>query len=101
MSNSAYLFAQVDVIDHEKFFQEYGMPTFGLITEGGGELLFATKEVTVKEGQSYGCWTILAKFESEDALNKFYESEEYAPLKKLRIDKLSNGGNLLAIPGLG
>jgi len=101
MSNSAYLFAQVDVIDHKKFFMEYGMPTFDLITKAGGKILFATPEVTVKEGESYGCWTILAKFESEDAVNRFYDSEEYAPLKKLRIEKHSNGGNLFVIPGLG
>jgi len=28
MSNPAYLMAQIDVIDHEKFLEEYGMPTF-------------------------------------------------------------------------
>ena len=101
MSNPVYLMAQIDVIDHEKYIEEYGMPVFDLLIKSGAEVLVATQDAITKEGQGYGNWTVLAKFANEEAANNFYDSEEYAPLKKLRIEKHSNGGNLFLVPGLG
>lgn len=66
--------------------------------KAGAEILVATKHATAKEGQKYGNWTVLAKFETEQALNDFYDSEDYEQFKKLRIETLSNGSNFLSIP---
>jgi uncharacterized protein (DUF1330 family) len=101
MSNPVYLMAQIDVIDHEKYIEEYGMPVFDLLTHAGAEVLVATQDASVKEGQGFGNWTVLAKFQSEESANNFYTSKKYAPLKKLRVEKHSNGGNVMLFPGLG
>ncbi|WP_166424614.1 DUF1330 domain-containing protein [Paraglaciecola sp. 20A4] len=79
------------IIDHEKYIEEYGMPVFELLKKAGAEVLVMTQDAITKEGHYYGNWTVLAKF----------KSEESAPLKKLRIEKHSNGGNFVLLPGLG
>ena len=34
-------------------------------------------------------------------MSEFYSSEKYAPLKALRVDKLSNAGTVFVVPGIG
>ncbi len=77
------------------------MPVFDLLKKAGAEVLVMTQDAITKEGHNYGNWTVLAKFKSEESANMFYNSEAYAPLKKLRIEKHSNGGNFVLLPGLG
>ena len=63
-------------------------------------MLVMTQEAVTKEGCNYGNWTVLLKFKSEESANMFYNSEAYAPLKKLRIENYSNSGNLVLLPSL-
>jgi uncharacterized protein (DUF1330 family) len=100
MTNPVYLIAQIDVKDYESYLSEYGFPLLEQLTEIGAEVLAADANIDVLEGQWPGNWVAVIKFPSEEAMSKFYNSEKYAPLKTLRIEKLSNEGTVVVVPGI-
>ena len=101
MSNPVYLIAQIDVKDYEKYIAEYGFPLLEQLTEIGAEVLVADSNFDVVEGDWPGNWIAIIKFPSEAVMSEFYYSEKYAPLKTLRIEKLSNAGTIISVPGVG
>jgi len=86
MIQPVYMMAQIDVKDHQAYVEEYGMPVFYQFTEAGAEVLVASREVQVFEGEWSGNWTVIAKFPSAEAATNWYNSLEYALLKKARIE---------------
>ena len=100
MSNPVYLIAQIDVKDYESYLSEYGFPLLEQLVEIGAEVLAADSKFEVLEGEWPGNWTVIIKFPSQSVLSKFYNSDKYAPLKTLRIEKLSKQGSVITIPGL-
>jgi uncharacterized protein (DUF1330 family) len=101
MSKPVYLVAQIDVKDYESYLSEYGFPLLEQLTEVGAEVLAADPNVDVLEGNWPGNWVAIIKFPSAAIMSEFYSSKKYAPLKALRIDKLSNDGTVVAVAGLG
>ena len=101
MSNPVYLIAQIDVKDYEEYLAEYGFPLLEQLTEIGAEVLAADPGFKILEGTWSGNWIAVIKFPSEAVMSEFYNSEKYAPLKTLRIEKLSNEGTVVAVPGIG
>jgi uncharacterized protein (DUF1330 family) len=100
MTEAVYMMAQIDVKDLKVYIEEYGMPVFQQFTEAGAEVLVATPEAQVLEGEWSGNWTVIAKFPSAESASAFYNSEKYAPLKKARIEQLSNSGTIVMLPSL-
>ncbi len=94
MSNPVYLIAQIDVKDCESYLSEYGFPLLEQLTEIGAEVLAADANFDILEGNWPGNWVAVIKFPSEEVLSEFYNSEKYAPLKALRVEKLSNEGTV-------
>jgi putative NADPH-quinone reductase/uncharacterized protein (DUF1330 family) len=95
-----YFIARVDTKDFDTYMQEYGLPVAGQLIGRGVEIMSAaaTVDLQVKEGEWPDCWNVLFKFPSQDAFDQFWSSEAYAPFKKLRREKLSNGGHVLIMP---
>ena len=100
MSETVYMLAQIDVKDHQQYIEEYGLPVLHQLTEAGAEVLVATAEATVHEGEWSGNWTVIARFESEPEAMRWYQSEAYELWKHLRIEKLTNSNNVVLVPGL-
>jgi uncharacterized protein (DUF1330 family) len=100
MSNPVYLIAHIDVKDYESYLTEYGFPLLEQLTEIGAEVLAADSSFNVLEGTWPGNWVAIIKFPSEKVMSEFYTSEKYAPLKTLRIEKLSNKGTVVAVSGI-
>lgn len=99
MSEPGYLIAQINVKDYRQYIDEYGLPVFALGSEHGAEFLVATPDVKTLEGEWSGNWTVVIRFPTAESALTFYNSAEYAPLLDARINKLSNGGNLVIAEG--
>ncbi len=99
MSEPAYVIAQIDTKDLPRYRTEYGKQVAQLIVEHGGELLVGTAETQTLEGTWAGNWTVVIRFPSRAAALGWYESAEYAPLRRARVEVLTGGGNLVLVPG--
>ncbi len=95
MNKTVYILAQIEVKDYKLYFKEYADKFNPILSSFEGDVLAATKQVEVIEGQSYGNWTVLIKFPSKQHAYNCINSESYAPLAALRINQLSTGGNVL------
>ena len=98
MTKSVYFIGQIDVKDFPSYMQEYGTDVIPQLLKAGAEILVGTPDAETLEGEWLGCWTVIFKFSSEDAARGWYDSAEYEPFKKLRIEKLSNFANAVLLP---
>lgn len=72
--------------------REYGRRVLPLLAATGARVLVGSTSPTVLEGEWDSTWTVLIQFPDRASAMRWYESEEYAPLKKLRLEKLTAGG---------
>jgi len=94
-----YVIGQISVDDLNVYLEKYGQPVAAQLAAAGGEVLVAAPDAAVVEGTWSGNWTVVIKFPSLDAARTWYESPEYAPLKRLRMDDLTSGGNVALADG--
>ena len=99
MAESVYMMARIEVRDHETYIEEYGLPVLNQFIEAGAEVLVASADAEVFEGSWPGNWTVVVKFPSAEAATRWYNSEEYAPFKTVRIEQLSKSGSVVMVPG--
>ncbi|MDX1781378.1 MAG: DUF1330 domain-containing protein [Thalassovita sp.] len=84
LANPVYFIATVSVTDWESYNNEYSSVAVPGIIAAGGEILVATPEVTVAEGNYPHNWTVIVRFESQEAALGFYTSEEYQAVIPIR-----------------
>jgi uncharacterized protein (DUF1330 family) len=65
----------------------------------GAKVLAASSESQVLEGKWEYKSTVIIEFPSMSVAKKWYSSEEYKPLRDIRINELTEGGNLVLVPG--
>ena len=99
MSQPAYLVGQIDVTDFPQYRDGYARPLLAQLAEIGAELLVASADAETLEGEWSGNWTVLIRFPSWEVTVEWYQSPEYAPLQRARIEDLTNAGNLVLLPG--
>ncbi len=100
MSKEAYIIAQIQVKDFKTYFEKYALKFKELLPKFQGEVLSSTTKAEVIEGNNFGNWTVLIKFPSKEQAYACINSEEYAPLAEVRINELTNGGNVFLIPAM-
>jgi uncharacterized protein (DUF1330 family) len=100
MTRPAYLIGQINVKDHPQYIDEYGRFVLAQGRRAGAEFLVATPDALTLEGEWSGNWTVVIRFPSSEAALGFYRSEEYAPLRQARVERLTDGGNLVMVEGL-
>jgi uncharacterized protein (DUF1330 family) len=88
------IYARRDEIDEGKS-REYSQLVVPQIREFGGEIVTARGKVHVLEGQWQPKAITILKFENKQALMKWYQSYEYAPLKQMRLE--SNIGDFVVV----
>jgi uncharacterized protein (DUF1330 family) len=93
-SKPVYILAQLRVADVEAYRRRYGRPVLAQLEAHGAQLLIASGDPAVLEGDFEATWTALFRFPDRATAMRWYESTEYAPLKKLRIEELSAGGSV-------
>lgn len=99
MAQPGYVIAQIDVPDLDVYFEKYATPTLAQLEAAGAEILVATPNATTLEGEWSGNWTVVIRFPSVEAARTWYESDQYAPLKRVRTQEVTSGGNLALAEG--
>ena len=98
MADPVYMIAQIQIDDHERYFDEYGAGVVPIILGAGGKILVATPTVENLEGEWAGNWTVVVEFPSEEAaLSEWYNSDAYVEVHKLRLATTSVN-NLVVAP---
>jgi uncharacterized protein (DUF1330 family) len=77
------LFDNVEVTDPDAL-ADYASRTLATIRAYSGRYLVIGGDVELKEGTSMVHFPVLIEFPTLDAANAWYDSPEYAPLKRLR-----------------
>jgi uncharacterized protein (DUF1330 family) len=88
----AYFIALLRVPDVDRYRREYGREVHSQVAGMGAKLLVASPSPTVLEGDWESIWTAVIQFPDRAAALRWYHSQEYAPLKKLRLEELTTGG---------
>jgi uncharacterized protein (DUF1330 family) len=99
MSHPAYLLGQINATDFPQYRDGYARPLLAQLTKIGAELLVSSADAETLEGEWSGNWTVLIRFPSWEVAVEWYESADYAPLKRARIQDLTDAGNLVLLPG--
>jgi uncharacterized protein (DUF1330 family) len=100
MSDPVYMIGMIDVKDYQTYGEQYGMPVGEMFAEVGAEIIVATPQVEVLEGEWPGNWTVIVKVPSAEVARALYHSEKYAPFRKARQEVLANATTLVIAPGL-
>ena len=91
--SAAYLIAQLKVTNSENY-KEYIEKVPEIVKKYGGEYLARGGEYTVVEGEDNFPRIILIKFPSYEKALEWYHSEDYKPIKDIRLQN-SKGLNII------
>lgn len=95
----AYFIAHFRVPDIDRYRREYGREVLSQVAAVGGKLLVASPSPMVLEGDWESTWTAVIQFPDRAAALRWYQSPEYAPLKKLRLEELTTEGAVVLFEG--
>ena len=94
---AAYLIADIDVRDPVAF-EEYRKQVAPLVAKFGGKYLVRGGAFEKVEGDWNPKRWVVLEFESVERVNEFYCSEEYKPVRDLRIKASSS--NVVIVEGV-
>ncbi|MEM7542316.1 MAG: DUF1330 domain-containing protein [Pseudomonadota bacterium] len=95
----AYMMVKLHIKDLDDYMARYVTPLAAMFESYGIEVLAASGETQVLEGEWDENWTVILKFPSLKTAQSWYNSEEYEPLKALRINELTSGGSAVFVEG--
>jgi len=78
ISDEVYLVAQIDIKDYQAYMEKYGKPVTQQLIDAGAEMLVASREGEILEGEWSGNWTVITKFPSVESAKSWYNSKEYS-----------------------
>jgi uncharacterized protein (DUF1330 family) len=96
----AYFMVQVKAKSLEELAKRYAQPAIASLINFGGEMIAGTPAPDVLEGEWDGSWAAILRFPSIEMAQTWYSSAEYQPLKELRINDLTDSGQVLLIQGM-
>ena len=89
-----FLFDLLEVTDETKM-NEYREKVFANVSDFGGTYRVVGGEQLPLEGDRQLAFPVLIEFENKTAALRWYESDEYAPLKALRFAAARGNGVLI------
>jgi uncharacterized protein (DUF1330 family) len=95
---AAYVVADIDITD-PKAYEEYRAKVPAVIAKYGGRYIVRGGKIEQLEGGWQPKRLAVLEFPTLDQALKFYRSEEYAPLIKLR--QRASRGKIVVVEGLG
>ncbi len=96
----AYFMVQVKAKSLEELSVRYAQAAIASLMKLGGQMIAGTPAPTVLEGEWDGSWAAILRFPSMEMAQTWYNSAEYQPLKELRINELTDGGQILLVEGM-
>ena len=82
---SGYLIGTIDIKNPEAY-KEYLAKVTDIVEKFGGEYLVRAGEYTVMEGKWDYSRNVVIKFPSYEKALEWYNSEEYKPIKQIRLE---------------
>ncbi|MEY4065952.1 MAG: hypothetical protein RIR26_2160 [Pseudomonadota bacterium] len=96
----AYFLVQVKAKNMQELSERYAQYAIPCLMKFGGEMIAGTPSPNVLEGKWDGNWAAILRFPSLDMAKTWYNSSEYKPLKELRMNELTDFGQILLIEGM-
>ena len=93
---SGYMITTIEVKNPEAY-KEYLAKVTDIVKKFGGEYLVRAGEYTEVEGKWKYSRNVVIKFPSYETALKWYNSEEYKPVRKIR--EKNSEGNMIIIEG--
>ena len=90
---AGYVIAQLKVTNSENY-KEYVEKVTPLVKKFGGEFLVRAGEFQIFDGETNFPRIIILKFPTYEKALEWYNSEEYKPIKQIRLDN-SEGTNII------
>ena len=90
---AGYVIAQLKVTN-PKNYKEYVEKVTPLVKKFDGEFLVRNGEYKIFDGETQFPRIVMLKFPSYERALQWYNSEEYEPIKKIRLDN-SEGTNII------
>jgi uncharacterized protein (DUF1330 family) len=94
---AAYVIGEIDVTDAGAY-EDYRKKVLATVEQYGGRFIVRGGKVEPLEGGWSPQRIVVLEFPSPEELRKWYRSEEYAPLIKLR--QRASRGRLIAVEGV-
>ena len=94
---AAYVIVDIEVTDPEAY-EEYREQVPALVAKFGGKYLARGGEMERVEGDWNPTRLVVLEFESMERVKEFYYSEEYEPLKNIRI--AATKSNMVLVDGV-
>tara|TARA_B100000524_G_C23633923_1_gene364206 strand:- start:41 stop:331 length:291 start_codon:yes stop_codon:yes gene_type:complete len=91
--SAGYVIAQLKVKNPENY-KEYVNKVTPIVKKFGGEFLVRNGEYKIFDGETDFPRIILLKFPSYERALQWYNSEEYKPVKQIRLDN-AEGTNII------
>ncbi len=99
-AKAAYFMVQVKAKSLEELSVRYAQAAIASLMKLGGQMIAGTPAPTVLEGKWDGNWAAILRFPSMEMAQAWYNSAEYQPLKELRINELTDSGQILLVEGM-
>lgn len=92
---AVYFIASYDIIEAERYERDYVPAVDAAVRAVGGEVVVASGSARRLEGEAPG-QTVVFRFPSKEAFDRWHDSAEYAPLHQMRQLTTTNGTAVLA-----
>ena len=94
MGAKGYVVVNVTVTDPERY-PAYAKAAFDTVTRYGGRYLVRGAKAEIREGHPTPDRFVILEFPSLEQAKRWYDSEEYRPLKALRLSAARANGFLV------
>ena len=94
---AVYMIAQLEITDAETF-KRYSEQVAATVQQYGGRYLVRGGSVETLEGAVSGRRLVVVEFDSKESAKRWYSSEEYVPLIKLR--QSASEGDIVLVDGI-
>jgi len=94
---AGYVMGFIDITDPEGY-KAYAAAVPAIVAAYDGEYLVRGGPLTAMEGESPAPRIAVIRFPSVERAHEWYNSEEYRPVRQLRID--NSQGNLIIVEGV-
>ena len=94
---AVYMIAQLEITDAETF-KRYSEQVAATVQQYGGRYLVRGGSVETLEGVVSGRRLVVVEFDSKESAKRWYSSEEYVPLIKLR--QSASEGDIVLVDGI-
>jgi uncharacterized protein (DUF1330 family) len=85
---TAYAIANLHEVTDQETYQEYSALAGPNIAKYDGKVVILAKDIEVVEGSWSGNQVLILEFPNRAAFDKWYNADDYAPLKKMRLASL-------------